>query len=182
MAKQFSSLYKTLKEYSGVISNSAIVLATTGLQQITTVTVYRCPCVELSSLGEGCNTSRYSPSCTQQLNYGYGLSYLIAPAFALLIFTFAANPNLWKSITGCVGKSSQYKRKTPDASWTLVSIFAQSLISPATWICIALIDGRYLACSVTALPYDVGFNGSTYANCEAVIFYNFFSAFVAFSL
>ena len=171
MAAQAKALYKTLKEYSGTISNSAIILGTTGVQQLTTLAVYRCPCVDPSVLGPGCEISSSgadrTPDCLQQLNYGYGLSYIIAPAIALYIFSIAASPNLWKSITGCIGKSAEFRRATTDASWTLLTIFSQGLISPITWVCIALIDGRYLACSLTILPYDVG-PSRTYNTCNAV--------------
>jgi len=170
MASQLAALYKVIKEYGGTITNSAIILGTTAVQQLVTLAVYRCPCVEPSALGPECTGASITerPSyCFQQLNRGYGLAYIIAPAIALYIFGIAANPNLWKSTTGCIGKSVEYKRGTTAVLLTLLGILSRAVISPITWICIALIDGRYLACSVTIIPYDIGNNG-TYSSCEAV--------------
>ena len=169
MASTFTALYKSLKDYTGTISNSVIVLATTGLQQLTTLAVYRCPCVEPSNLGEDCEnqSAERASTCFQRLNFNYGLAYIIAPAIALYLFSIAASPNFWKSITGCVGKSAQYKRATTDASWTLLAIFSQAVVAPVTWVCIALIDGRYLACSITIQPYDIGPEGK-YSSCNQV--------------
>ena len=176
MASTFTALYKSLKDYTGTLSNSVIVLATTGLQQLTTLAVYRCPCVEPTDLGEGCEnrSTRRSSACLQRLNFNYGLAYTIAPAVALYLFSIAASPKFWKSITGCTGKSAQYKRHFADASWTLLAIFSQAVVAPVTWVCIALIDGRYLACSITIQPYDIGPKGQ-YSSCNKVGNYSIIS-------
>ena len=166
---ELNKAFKKIKEYSGTATKTGIVFATGGIEQITTVAIYRCPCVEPSQLSPGCNTTSNSLRCSQQLNYGYGFAFIIAPAFALFIFSAAANPKLWKSITGCCFKSEKYKKGVLQTSVTFTTILMNSLLFPCTWICIALLDGQYLACAITALPYRIGSNNET-EDCEDVSF------------
>ena len=164
---QLGKSFKSLKDYTGALTNTSIVLVTGGLQQLTTIAVYRCPCVEPSSLGPGCNATSVSVECSQLLNYSYGAAFIFAPAFALFVFSAASNPKLWKSITGCMKRSEEYQRGVRDTTFTFLTVLLQSLISPLTWICIALLDGKYLACSITTLPYRIGEN-TDFENCEEV--------------
>ena len=157
MAKQLSSFYKSIKDYTGTVVYTSIVILTTGLQQLSTLAIYQCPCVDPSSLDQNCrNVSTYSFSCTKNFNLGYGLAFILAPALALFVFSVSASPKFWKVITGRCHKLQAYKRTEFETAWTLIAIFSQALIAPATWVCIALIDGKFLACAITPLPYDVG--------------------------
>jgi len=167
-SRELNKAYKNIKEYSGTVANTTIVLVTSGIEQITTVAIYRCPCVEPSQLGTGCNETSNSLTCSQSLNKTYGFSYIFAPAFALFIFSAAANPKLWKSITGCCHKSKEYSQGVRDATATFITILIQALVSPFTWICIAFLDGQYLACALTPLPYRIGTGDKEYIDCEEV--------------
>ena len=168
MAKQLGTFYKSIKDYTGTLTNTFIVFVTIGLQQVSTVAIYQCPCVDPSSLDQNCrNVSTYSFACTKDLNRGYGLAFILAPALALFVFSVSASPKFWKVLTGRFHKLKTYKRTDFETAWTLFAIFSQALIAPATWVCIALIDGRYLACAITPLPYDVG-PESRIPSCEKV--------------
>ena len=177
MAQQIVKSLKGLKDYAGTAANAGIVLATGGIEQIATVALYRCPCVKPSLLGPGCNETMSSLSCTKLLNAGYGFSFIFAPAFALFAFGIAASPKLWKIITGCGTKIEKFQEDCQTVSWTLCSISLRGLVSPVTWMCIALLDGRYLACSLTPLPYVIGTNGH-YKTCEDVSSNKIFIIFV----
>lgn len=169
MQKQLSLIYKSVKDYSGTFANTSIALVTGAIQQLTTIAVYRCPCVDPSSLNPSCrNVSLYSFSCTYILNQGYGLAFILAPALALFIFSVSSSPRFWKAVTGRMHKLRAYKRGRRQTTLTVCKICSQSLIAPATWISIALVDGRYLACSITPLPYNVGGPSSTIPTCERV--------------
>ena len=165
--KSLGSIFKGLKDYSGTVANTSVVIATGGVEQITTIAIYRCPCVEPSQLSPGCNETSYSLACSQLLNYSYGISFILAPAFALLVFSAAANPKLWKSMTGCCNRSEKYRRGVGETAFTLTTIMLQSLVSPITWICIALVDGQYLACAITTSPYRFDSEDGI-ENCEDV--------------
>ena len=167
MAQQIAKSLKGLKDYAGTAANAGIVLATGGIEQIATIALYRCPCVEPPLLAPGCNKTMSSLSCTRLLNVNYGFSFIFAPAFALFAFSIAASPKLWKIITGCCKKTERLQEDCQTVSWTLASISIRGLVSPGAWVCIALLDGRYLACALTPLPYLIGINGR-YATCEDV--------------
>ena len=170
---QVTKAYKSLKEYAGTAANAGIIIVTGGVEQITTVVIYRCPCVEPKMLGPGCNETQTSLSCSQALNFGYGFSFIFAPAFALFIFSVAASPKLWKIVTGCTKKVEKHKEDAQTISWTLSSIIFGAFISPVTWVCIALVDGQYLACSITPLPYRLGANNfETCEDVSALIFFD----------
>ena len=163
---QLTKVTKGLKDYAGTATNVIIVLGTTGIEQITTVVVYRCPCVEPSQLGPGCNETNFSFQCSRTLNYSYGFAFIFAPAVAFYIFSVAASPKMWKVLTGCGGKAAKHKLGTLSATWTIFSILIGAFVSPVTWVCIALIDGRFLACAITPLPYLLG--TSRQPSCEDV--------------
>ena len=167
MGQQIANFLKGLKDYAGTAANTGIVLATGGIQQIATVALYRCPCVEPSLLAPGCDKTMSSLSCTRLLNVSYGFFFIFAPAFALFTFSISASPKLWKIITGCCKKEKKNVEDFQTVSSTFAIISIRSLVSPATWVIIALLDGRYLACASTPLPYLIGTNGR-YATCEDV--------------
>jgi len=170
-SKDIERLYKGLKDYAGTVINIVVVLITGGIEQLTSAAIYRCPCVDLSQLGPGCkpNDTGIFTKCAQRLNFGYGFAFIFAPAFALFVFSAAANPALWKSVTGYCHKPEKRRIRVRDMTVTYCSILIQSLISPVTWISIALFDGNYLACAITTLPYTIG-EGEDYENCEQVFF------------
>jgi len=188
--EQLEKLHSGLKDYAATIVNIVIILLTTGIEQLTSAAVYRCPCVELSQLDPGCKPNRTDTECVQRLNLGYGVAFIFAPAFSLFIFSAAANPRLWKLITGYWYKNSRKGKKQQNGKVqnqqnltknendeqgrkirhiivTYLRILVKSLLSPLTWICIALIEGRYLACAITILPYRIG-GDSGFENCEKV--------------
>lgn len=167
MAKQLSELAKKAGDYAGTAANTGIALATVGIEQLTTVAVYRCPCVSSKELG--CNVSQIgSAKCAHNLNLGYGLSFIIAPAIALFVFGMISNPKMWKLLTGCNHKEKMKKRSCMFFAWTLMEVAGNALIAPVTWVAIALLDGRFYACAVTTLPYDVEHASASFASCEAV--------------
>lgn len=159
---------ETLKKYSSSLGKISVVLITGGFERITSVAIYRCPCVNPFQLEKNCkNFSEFSSSCTVSLNFWYGLSLILAPAFALFVFSILAQPRIWKCVVGFCKKDPEHKRSKVEVFRTVILVIMKALISPATWICIALIDGKYLACMLTALPYDVGSMGSS-KTCQTV--------------
>ncbi|XP_002129702.3 calcium homeostasis modulator protein 6-like [Ciona intestinalis] len=172
MAKQLGEIAKKtqgLSDYAGTAVNTGIVAVTAGIEQLTTLAAYRCPCVSLAKLGN-CTPVNIAgnPSCSQLLNYGYGMSFIIAPAIGLLVFGMASNPKLWKSVTGIIKKTKSERREANEICWTIGGVIGQALYAPITWVAIALLDGRYYACATTSLPYDVERPSASYKSCEAV--------------
>ena len=169
MAKQLKGIYSSaIGKYGGATTKTGIVAATTGIEQLTTLAAYRCPCVTRAELGNCSANAIGSGACSQRLNLGYGLSFMLAPAAVLFFFGLASNPKMWKSFTGCSKKTKELRREQIDITWTVLGVIGMSVIAPITWISIALLDGRFYACAVTSLPYDVERTGASFANCEAV--------------
>ncbi|XP_076824774.1 calcium homeostasis modulator protein 6-like [Clavelina lepadiformis] len=170
MAKQLGTLAKTLKDYSGVIASTGIVAVTGAIEQLVTLASYRCPCVSLAELGPNCTDVLLTESgrCSNLLNIGYGLSFIIAPAIGLFLFGMVSNPKMWKTCTGFINKIKRFKRDWVEILKTVSQIAAKATIAPITWVAIALLDGRFLACAITPLPYDIGRPTSQYDNCEKV--------------
>ena len=149
----FSKLLKTIREHTGTFSKLFIVLLTTGIEQLISVAVYKCPCEDSTSIDPSCPTTTYSFACTKELNRWYGLVFIFIPALVLFIFSISASPKFWKIITGRCYKLEAFKKSELETAWTLLKICCKALIAPSTWVCIALLDGRYLACAITPLPY-----------------------------
>lgn len=168
----FSSAAKTLKEFKGTALNTSIAVMTIIVEEILNRTVYYCPCVELSELNCGVvlssNSANSSAACTFLTNRYYGLSFIIAPTIALFLLMSASSPKLWKTWTGCCKKNVDAKRPFQMIIWTLSEIFGRALIAPITWLCFALLDGKYYACASTPLPYPVDIS-STYKSCSEVV-------------
>ncbi|CAK8678681.1 unnamed protein product [Clavelina lepadiformis] len=170
MAKQLGAVAKNLQEYSGVALNTGIVAVTGAVEQLTTLAVYRCPCVSVSELGPNCTdvTIAESGRCSNLLNLGYGLSFIIAPAIGLFLFGMVSNPKMWKILTGCSRKFKRRLHELQTILAVLALVAAKAIIAPITWVAFALLDGRFLACAITPLPYDVELPTSEYATCEKV--------------
>jgi len=174
MAKQLGTIAKTaqkftLGDYTGTAINSGIVAVTTGIEQLTTLATYRCPCVSRAQVSNCTNVqSLSSVRCAVLLNYFYGLSFIIVPAIGLFVFGMVSNPRMWKSLTGICNKPKDTRRSWSQACSTFVGISGKAFIAPVTWVVVALLDGRYYACAATALPYDVDRVSATYKNCEVV--------------
>nr|XP_039272267.1 calcium homeostasis modulator protein 6-like [Styela clava] len=171
-AKSFAtSAAKSLTQFKGTALNTGIAVLTVVLEEVLNRAVYYCPCVTPSELGDCFSTSNSINSsfkCTAEINHTYGLSYIFGPAIALFFFMAASSPRLWKTLTGCCNKDKDSRRRKDRVLWTFIEIFGRALIAPVTWVCFALLDGRYYACAVTPLPYDIGKTGHQYSSCTEV--------------
>lgn len=151
-----STVLKSLEGFQGTAINTVIIGGTAAIEALINVAVYSCPCVEateLTSCVRFSNGTLKSPCTPALLNFYYGLSYLIAPALLLYFISLAANPRLWKLWTGCLKEEGE--KKARKSIYTLLTIFITALKSPIAWVCFGLLDGKYYACAVTALPYDL---------------------------
>ena len=164
----FNQLQKKVSDFKGTILNSAIVGATVGLEEILNHAVYYCPCVERSELGS-CNSTTSSVGsraiCTPRLNAMYGVVFIAIPGVALFLLSVAATPSIWKICTGRCVRSREVRARTDKIFYTIMGVFGRSMIAPAAWVCYAMLDGKYYACSVTPLPYHFGL---TYKTCQDV--------------
>ena len=162
-----SITFYPLKKFKGSVVRVTIALLTGGIHQLSTLLVYRCPCVDLIQLPPRCRNDIQlgSAQCALTFNFLYGISFVIAPAVGLFFLGFALQPTTWNAITGWLQRKH---REWRHLSALLCKVTGRALISPVTWICITMIDGERLSCAITPLPYDVGGGGATYSSCREV--------------
>ena len=154
MNQHLSKLQKRIQDHTGTLAKLCIVIATSGIEQLINLAIYKCPCVITTFLSKNCqNVSTYSFACTKDVNRIYGLAFIVIPALVLFVFSISVSPKFWKIITGRRHKLEAFKNSELETTKRLLKIFSQALIAPSTWVCITLLDGRYLACTITPLPY-----------------------------
>ncbi|XP_044062475.1 calcium homeostasis modulator protein 6 [Siniperca chuatsi] len=111
-----------------------VALLTAGGEQIFSSVVFSCPCNEL--------------------NFLYGMVFLLVPALALLLLGYILSKKTWKLLTGLCQRRAKLCRWRRLAAFVNISITA--LVAPSSWIAVALLNGNYYECAMT------GTNVSTY--------------------
>ncbi|XP_017286657.1 calcium homeostasis modulator protein 6 [Kryptolebias marmoratus] len=111
----------------------AVALMTAGGEQIFSSVAFRCPCNEL--------------------NFYYGMVFLLVPALALLLLGYILSKKTWKLITGLLyhrAKLCKWKNVTA-TSMAFFQISATALVAPSSWIAVALLNGNYYECAMTGI-------------------------------
>ncbi|NWH30894.1 CAHM6 protein, partial [Chloropsis hardwickii] len=115
------------------LSYSMVSLLTAGSEQIFSSVVFKCPCNSGNML--------------------YGFSFLLAPAFILLLLGYMVNARTWRLFTG---KCSQQKclQRSPwgtcaSSCQLLVQITAKASVAPLTWIAVALLGANFYECAAS---------------------------------
>nr|XP_020478005.1 protein FAM26F [Monopterus albus] len=115
-----------------------VAILTAGGEQIFSSAVFKCPCNEL--------------------NFLYGIVFLLVPALALLLLGYILSKKTWKLLTGVCQHRAKlcHWRKVAAAGMVLFQISTAALVAPSSWIAVALLNGNYYECAMT------GTNVSTY--------------------
>lgn len=102
----------------------------------------------------------FSCPCMPEYNYSYGIGLLIIPPIWFFMLGFVLNNNVsvlaeeWQRPTG---------KRTKDASvlrYMFCSITQRSLIAPAVWVSVTLMDGKSFLCAFS-LDLDIDKFGNT---------------------
>ncbi|KAG9262425.1 calcium homeostasis modulator protein 1 [Astyanax mexicanus] len=97
--------------------------------------------------------------CMPEYNYSYGIGILVIPAIWFFMLGFVLNNNVsmlaeeWKRPNGQRGKDPTILR------YMFISISQRSLIAPAVWISVTLMDGKSFLCA-----YSVDIDVSQFGN------------------
>uniref|UniRef100_A0A3B3HGB6 Calcium homeostasis modulator family member 6 n=1 Tax=Oryzias latipes TaxID=8090 RepID=A0A3B3HGB6_ORYLA len=125
-----------------------VALITACGEQIFSSVAFKCPCNEL--------------------NFIYGLVFLLMPALALLLLGIILSKKTWKLTTGFCHRNSKLCnwRNLKSMGVTVFQISASALVAPSTWIAVALLHGSYYECAMT------GANSTSYTEvvCRGVNF------------
>ncbi|KAL3981317.1 hypothetical protein ACER0C_017390 [Sarotherodon galilaeus] len=132
--------FKTVLNIAGKQTNlgfGLIALLTAGGEQIFSTVVFKCPCNEL--------------------NFVYGMVFLLVPALALLLLGYILSKKTWKLLTGlCQHRDkSLCCKKLVAAGVVLFQIGTSALVAPSTWIAVALLNGNYYECAMTGTNVSI---------------------------
>ncbi|XP_070823002.1 calcium homeostasis modulator protein 6 [Chaetodon trifascialis] len=108
-----------------------VALLTVGGEQIFSSVVFRCPCNEL--------------------NFLYGMVFLLVPALALLLLGYILNKKTWKLSTGLCQHRAKlcHWRRLCATGMVFAQISTTALVAPTSWIAVALLNGNYYECAMT---------------------------------
>ncbi|GAA6217450.1 protein FAM26F [Lates japonicus] len=108
-----------------------VALLTAGGEQIFSSAVFKCPC--------------------NDLNFLYGMVFMLVPALALLLLGYILCKRTWKLLTGlCRHRAKLCRwRRLSAAGMVLFQISTTALVAPSSWIAVALLNGNYYECLMT---------------------------------
>ncbi|XP_022609030.1 protein FAM26F-like [Seriola dumerili] len=134
-----------------------VALLTAGGEQIFSSAVFKCPCNEM--------------------NFLYGMVFLLVPALALLLLGYILSKKTWKLLTGlCQRRAELCRWKTLVATGVaLFQISTTALVAPSSWIAVALLNGEYFQCLMTGtnasvLNAHLCADKSSQAHCEMYVY------------
>lgn len=132
--------FKTVLNIAGKQTNlgfGLIALLTAGGEQIFSAVVFKCPCNEL--------------------NFVYGIVFLLVPALALLLLGYILSKKTWKLLTGLCRRTDKLLccKKLVAAGVVLCQIGTFALVAPSTWIAVALLNGNYYECAMTGTNVSI---------------------------
>ncbi|KAL7394446.1 hypothetical protein ABVT39_026235 [Epinephelus coioides] len=113
------------------LSFGLVALLTAGGEHIFSSVVFKCPC--------------------NDLNFVYGMVFLLVPALALLLLGYILSKKTWKVMTGlCQRRANLCRRRRLTAALTaFFQISTTALVAPSSWIAVALLNGNYYECAMT---------------------------------
>ncbi|NWT64798.1 CAHM6 protein, partial [Prunella himalayana] len=119
--------------YQTTLSYSIVSMLTAGSERIFSSVVFKCPCNSGNML--------------------YGYSFLLAPAFVLLLLGYMVNAKTWRLFTGTCSPEKHLQccswRTCARFCQVLVPMTAKALVAPLTWIAVALLGANFYECAAS---------------------------------
>ncbi|NXH99539.1 CAHM6 protein, partial [Pachycephala philippinensis] len=111
-----------------ILGYSFVSLLTAAGQHIFSSVVFKCPC----------NSG----------NMVYGCSFLLVPAFILLLFGYMVNTRMWHWLTGSCSREKECGTCVYFCQ-VLVPVTVRASVAPLTWIAVALLGDDFYECAVS---------------------------------
>ncbi|KAM4567675.1 calcium homeostasis modulator protein 6 [Fundulus diaphanus] len=110
-----------------------VALMTAGGEQIFSSVAFKCPC--------------------NDLNFLYGMVFLLVPALALLLLGYILSKKMWKLLTGLwYNRAKLYGWKNLAVTcMAFFQISSTALVAPSSWIAVALLNGNYYECAMSGI-------------------------------
>lgn len=127
----FQSILKFFLNQKTAIGYSFMALLTVGSERLFSLVAFKCPC--------------------SSENTTYGLVFLFAPAWVLLILGFFLNNKAWRLFTGCCINPKKIfpRRHRCRFFYVLGHITLSSLVAPVMWLSVALLNGTFYECAMS---------------------------------
>ncbi|KAG8510955.1 Calcium homeostasis modulator protein 5 [Galemys pyrenaicus] len=127
----FQGIIKFFVNQKTIIGYSFMALLTVGSERLFSLVAFKCPCSAENTV--------------------YGLVFLLAPAWVLLILGFFVNNRSWKLFTGCcVNPRKMFPRgHNCHFFYVLGQIILSSLVAPMMWLSVALLNGTFYECAMS---------------------------------
>ncbi|XP_062042638.1 calcium homeostasis modulator protein 5 [Lepus europaeus] len=127
----FQSILKFFLNQKTVIGYSFMALLTVGSERLFSLVAFKCPCSTENTV--------------------YGLVFLFAPAWVLLILGFFLNNKSWKLFTGCCVNPRKIFPRGDSCRFFCVlgEITLSSLVAPVMWLSVALLNGTFYECAMS---------------------------------
>ncbi|XP_038382549.1 calcium homeostasis modulator protein 5 isoform X2 [Canis lupus familiaris] len=127
----FQGILKFFLNQKTVIGYSFMALLTVGSERLFSLVAFKCPC--------------------SKENVAYGLVFLVAPAWVLLILGFFLNSRSWRLFTGCCVNPRKIFPKGHSCRFfhVLGQITLSSLVAPMMWLSVALLNGTFYECAMS---------------------------------
>ncbi|KAL4657462.1 protein FAM26E-like [Arapaima gigas] len=95
--------------------------------------------------------------CNHSQNLVYGLSFLLGPAFVLLVLGIFFSERLWRLFTGCCMNPCKLCPRHDYLScvFVLVKVIAKATVAPIMWLCVALLNGTFYECAISGLDNNL---------------------------
>ncbi|XP_007057488.2 calcium homeostasis modulator protein 5 [Chelonia mydas] len=129
------TILKFLMNRKTAIGYSFMALLTVGSERLFSLVAFKCPC--------------------SNENFIYGLVFLFAPAWVLLVIGYFMNSRMWKLFTGCCLNPRKIFPKGNSCRFFYVfgQITLNVLIAPVMWLSVALLNGTFYECAMSGLKY-----------------------------
>ncbi|NXO46552.1 CAHM6 protein, partial [Locustella ochotensis] len=116
-----------------ILGCTTVSLLTAASEHIFSSAVFKCPC--------------------NSKNIIYGSSFLLAPAFVLLLIGFVVNPSTWHLLTGRCSSENHVKYSPGGNCACFCQVFlpvtAKASVAPLTWIAVALLGANFYECAAS---------------------------------
>ncbi|XP_075410755.1 calcium homeostasis modulator protein 5 [Tenrec ecaudatus] len=127
----FQGLLKFFLNQKTAIGYSFMALLTLGGERLFSLVAFKCPCSAENTV--------------------YGLAFLFAPAWVLLILGFFLNNRSWRLFTGCCVNPRKIFPRGHGCRffYVLGQITLNSLVAPVMWLSVALLNGTFYECAMS---------------------------------
>ena len=131
-----SSFYVLLRNSKRSLLYGTIAALTIGLQELFESVVFDCPC---------------------ERHFVYGMAFLWAPSFLLLLPGILLEKNLWRKFPRRIYKTENAEKPITRQFRTFlftVEIFVRASVAPIAWLVISFLQQKYYTCAYFGPPLD----------------------------